>query len=160
MEQQWKQGFKMVKPVLETQPKKARKKRNPQNKKLGNIPPLVKVGKPTKTKRKALREEQKQIIKAYSSSDDSKEEVTKDQLDLPSAFKKYTIQDRTILLEKPKRQKPLEVGESYEGPEGAKQVDLAQEGEEPKKVWIATNFTLDKEALLILTLKEYRDVFA
>ena len=63
-------------------------------------------------------------------------------------------------MQKPKRQKPLEEGESYEGPKDAKQVDLAQEGEEPKKVWIATDLTPDKETLLISTLKEYRDVFA
>ena len=93
-------------------------------------------------------------------SDGSKEEVTKDQLDLPSAFKKYTIQDRTVLLQKPKRQKHTEEGEPYEGLEDAKQVDLALEGEEPKKVWIATNLTPGKEALLLSTLKEYRDVFA
>ena len=63
-------------------------------------------------------------------------------------------------MQKPKWQKPIEVGESYEGPEDAKQVDLDQEGEEPKKVWIAFDLTLDKEALLISTLKKYRDVFA
>ena len=79
---------------------------------------------------------------------------------MPSAFKRYTIQDRTIVVQKPKRQKPIEKGESYKGPKDAKQVDLALEGEEPKRVWIATDFTLDKETLLISTLKEYRDVFA
>ena len=68
----------MVKPVLETQPKKARKNRNPRIKKLGNIPTLVEAAKPTKMERKALREEQKQINKAYSLSDGSKEEVTED----------------------------------------------------------------------------------
>ena len=59
-----------------------------------------------------------------------------------------------------KGKSPLEEGESYEGPEDAKQVDLAWEGEESKKVWIATNLTLGKEALLISTLKEYQYVFA
>ena len=88
----------MIKPVLETQRRKSRKKRNPWIKKLGNIRALVEVAKPTKTERKALKEEQKCIVKAYSLSDDSKEEVAKEQLDLANAFKKYTIQDRTILL--------------------------------------------------------------
>ena len=88
----------MVKPILDTQPKNARKKRNPQIKKLGNIYALVEVSKPKKNERKALREEQKQIVKAYSLSDDSEEEIMEDQLNLPSAFKRYTIQDRTILL--------------------------------------------------------------
>ena len=79
---------------------------------------------------------------------------------MPNAFKRYTIQDRTILLQKPKRQKPIENKESYEGLEDAKQVDLALEGEEPRKVWIATDLSPEEEALFISTLREYRDVFA
>ena len=63
-------------------------------------------------------------------------------------------------MQKPKRKKPTEKGESYEGPKDAKQVDLALEGEEPNKVWIAIDLTPDEETLLISTLKEYRDVFA
>ena len=57
-------------------------------------------------------------------SDDSEEEAIEDQLNLPNAFKRYTIQDRTILLHKPKRKKPTKKGESYEGLEDAKKVDL------------------------------------
>ena len=79
---------------------------------------------------------------------------------MPSAFKRFTIQDKTILLQKPKRQKPVEAEESYEGPENAKQADLALEGEEPRRVWIATDLSPEEEALLISTLREYRDVFA
>ena len=95
----------MAKPILDPQPQKARKKRKVRIKKPGNKPLLVKAGKPaTKAERKAHREEQKRIVKAYSSSDDSdKEEVAEDQIDVPSAFKRYAIQDRTILLQKPKR---------------------------------------------------------
>ena len=74
---------------------------------------------------------------------------------MPSAFKRYTIQDRTILL-----QKPTEKGKSYKGLEDVNQVDLAQEGEEPKRVWITIDLTPEEETLLISTLKEYRDVFA
>ena len=68
---------------------------------------LVEVGKPaTNTERKAHWEEQKRVVKAHSSSNDSdKEEITKDQVDVPSAFKRYTIYFRTILLQKPKQQK-------------------------------------------------------
>ena len=54
MEQQWKQGFQMVKLVPDTQPKKARKKRNPRVKRLGNTPVVVEIGKSTKTETKAL----------------------------------------------------------------------------------------------------------
>ena len=71
--------------------KKARKKRNPHIKRLGNILAQVEVGKPTRIERKALREEQKQIVRDFSLSDDFEEEVTEDQLELPNAFKRYTI---------------------------------------------------------------------
>ena len=91
MEQKWKQGFKQVKPKPDAQPKKAKKKRSPRLKKLGNTPVAVEVGEPTKIKIKALKEEQRRLVKAYSSSNDSEEEVTEDQLNLPSAFKRYTI---------------------------------------------------------------------
>ena len=127
IEQQWKQGLQMVKPVLDPQPQKSQKKRKVRINKPGNNPSLVKVGRPaTKAERKAKWEEQKRIARAHSSSDDSdEEEVVEDHIDMPSAFKRFTIQDRTILLQKPKRQKPIENEESYEGPEDAKQVDLA-----------------------------------
>ena len=93
MEQQWKQGFQMVKPILDPQPKKARKKRKIYIKKPSNDPSLVKVDKlATKVERKDHWDEQKRVVKAHSSSDDfDKEEITEDQLDLPSAFKRYTI---------------------------------------------------------------------
>ena len=63
-------------------------------------------------------------------------------------------------MEKPQRTKPSQLGESYDGPEDAKQVDLAEPGEEPKPVYIATDLTPEEEELLIDTLKEYKDVFA
>ena len=62
----------------DTQPKKDRKKRSPGIKRLGNTSTVVEVGKPTKTKTKALREEQRWIVRVYSLSDDSKEEVAED----------------------------------------------------------------------------------
>ena len=70
----------MVKPILDSQPQKTKKKRKVCIKKLGNNPLLVEVGKPaTKTERKAHREEQKRVAKAHSLSDDSdKEEITED----------------------------------------------------------------------------------
>ena len=61
---------------------------------------------------------------------------------------------------KPKREKPTTTGQSYEGTEDAKQVDLAANSEEPRLVWIATDLSPTDEALLISTLKEYKDVFA
>ena len=50
---------------------------------------------------------------------------------LPPELKKYTIQDRKVIVQQPIRtaQKP---GESYDGLENAKKIDLALEGEEPR----------------------------
>lgn len=58
------------------------------------------------------------------------------------------------------RQKPEEPGFSYDGPEDAKQLDIAEPRTEPRKVWIATDLKPDEEELLISTLKEYKDIFA
>ncbi|MCO5581469.1 hypothetical protein L7F22_035354 [Adiantum nelumboides] len=80
--------------------------------------------------------------------------------EVPDNFKRYTIQDRKIVLGTPKRTPLGKSGESYDGPEQAKQVDIAEQGEEPKLVWIATDLTIEEETLLISTLKEYKDVFA
>ena len=68
-------------------------------KKLGNIPSLQEIAKPTKVERKAHVEEQKRVLKAYSSSKDSEEEIDEEQLNIPNAFKWYTIQDRKFSLE-------------------------------------------------------------
>ena len=78
MEQQWKQGFQQIKPRPNTRPRKARNKRSARLKKLGNTLAVVEVGKPTKIEIKALKEEQIRLVKAYSLSDDSEEEVTED----------------------------------------------------------------------------------
>ena len=40
---------------------------------------------------KAFMEEQKQVTRAYSSSDDWKEEIDEEQQNIPNTFKKYTI---------------------------------------------------------------------
>ena len=50
---------------------------------------------------------------------------------MPDGLKKYTIADRKVILQKPMHQKPETLGVSYDGPEDAKQVDLANLGEEP-----------------------------
>ncbi|MCO5563145.1 hypothetical protein L7F22_016782 [Adiantum nelumboides] len=53
-----------------------------------------------------------------------------------------------------------EPGTSYDGPEKAKKIDLAEPGEEPKPAYIAIDLTEKEEQLLIPTLKQYKDVFA
>ena len=114
----------------------------------------------TKVERKALLEECKCMLKtAWSTtSDDSSE--NEESIDMPDGLKKYTIADRKVILQKSIYQKLETPGVSYDGLEDAKQVDLANLGEEPKLVWIATDLAHEEEQLLIHTLKEYCDVFA
>ena len=79
---------------------------------------------------------------------------------VPSNFKTYTVQDRKIVTQSPQRDRPTNPGESYDGPKEVKQVDLAQPGQDPKPVYIATNLQPQEEELLIETLEQYRDIFA
>ena len=69
---------------------------------------------------------------------------------MPSHFKKYTIQNRKIVVTQPMRE-PREHG-SYDGPENAKKIDLALEGEDPKPVYIATDLSNDEEERLLKLL--------
>ena len=93
---------------------------------------------------------------SVSESDSVEEE---EGIMVPSNFKTYTVQDRKIVTQSPKQDKPTNPGESYDGPKEVKQVDLAQPREEPKPVYIATNLQPQEEQLLNETLKQYRDVF-
>ena len=87
------------------------------------------------------------------------EESEHEHMSVPSHFKKYTIEERKIVTQQPIRS-AQNLGESYDGPENAKKINLANEGEEPKPAYIATDLDPEEEALLIETLKEYKDVFA
>lgn len=78
---------------------------------------------------------------------------------MPSHFKRYTIQDRKIVVQQPKRTSQT-LGESHDGPENAKQVNLAIEGEEPRPTYIANDLDEEEEKILMATLEEYKDVFA
>ena len=114
----------------------------------------------TKLERKLKFKEYTQMMKeAWSSlsGDDTEEELG---VTVPDGLKKYTIEDRKIILQKPMRQKPDTPGISYDGPKDAKQINLAEGGEEQKLVCIATDLAPDEEQLLIQTLKDHRDVFA
>ena len=68
---------------------------------------------------------------------------------VPSNFKTYTVQDRKILTQSPRRDKPTNLGESYDGLEEVKQIDLAKPREEPKPVYIAANLQPQEEELLV-----------
>ncbi|MCO5551659.1 hypothetical protein L7F22_005163 [Adiantum nelumboides] len=87
------------------------------------------------------------------------EDTNLDKMDVSSHYKKYTIQDRKIIVQQPMKELK-EPGTSYDGPEKAKKIDLAEPSEDPKPAYIATDLTEEKEKLLIATLKQYKDVFA
>ena len=77
---------------------------------------------------------------------------------MPSHYKKYTVEEWKIVLQKPNREKVV-VGVSYNGQEEAKKVDLAQLEEEPKLVYVLANLSEEEEKELIKLLKEFKDVF-
>ena len=95
-----------------------------------------------------------------SGSEDYTDEE-EDDASVPSNFKRFTVQDRYVVLQRPNRQKPEMPGVSYDGLEDAKKIDLAKPREEPRPTWIATtNLSQEEEELLISMLKKYKDVFA
>ena len=115
----------------------------------------------TKLERKSYYDKCKRTLrKTWDSVSELESDEEKDQINVPDNFKTYTVQNRTIALQKPKRDKPTKVGESYDGLEYAKQMDLANPGEDPKPVFIATDLSLEEEELLLQTLWKYRDVIA
>ena len=160
-EVKWRYDFQLVQEVMEktgANPKK--KQRDQANWKLRHSKDILVVSGMTKVEQKALLEERKHMLKtAWSTTSDDSSEI-EESIDMLDGLKKYTIADRKVILQKPMRQKPETPGVSYDGPEDAKQVDLANLGEEPKLVWIATDLAHEEEELLIHTLKEYCDVFA
>ena len=113
----------------------------------------------SKVERKAHIQERKRLLKAaWSSLSESSEQ--EDAMEVPKNFCPYTIQDRSIVLQSPKREKPETFGVSYDGLDDGKKVDLANLGETPRPVWITTGLLVEEEELLVSTLKEYCDVFS
>ena len=72
------------------------------------------------------------------------EDTNSKVLNAPSHFKCYTIKERKIILQHPRRE-PQNHGESYDGPKNSKQVNLAGENEEPKHVWVASKLEEKEE---------------
>ena len=61
-------------------------------------------------------------------TDDEEEKLTT-PISVPSHYKKYNVEERKIVVQKPDREKVV-AGVSYDGQEEAKKIDLAQPGEE------------------------------
>ena len=112
----------------------------------------------SKLERKVKYNEAKQTLKQIWAA--ATETSSGDEgVEVPSHYKKYTIQDRHILLQTPERQR-TQPGTSYDGPENTKRIDLARPREEAKPVYIASDLTPEEEQELIALLMEYREVFA
>ncbi|MCO5586696.1 hypothetical protein L7F22_040638 [Adiantum nelumboides] len=113
----------------------------------------------TKNERKSEYNKLKKTFKDVCTTEmEMDEDANSDKMDVPFHYKKYTIQDRKIIVQQPMRELK-EPGTSYDGPEKAKKIDLVEPEEEPKHAYIATDLTEEEEQLLIATLKQYRDVF-
>lgn len=80
----------------------------------------------TKVKRKELLQDCKRSLKeTWSIESDNSDEKTIYELDIPSTFRKYTIEAKMIKLKKLVHHKPKASKFSYKGFEDTKQVDLA-----------------------------------
>ena len=112
----------------------------------------------TRLERKQKYKELKRTLQKEWSAEMESDDSDQDALSAPLHFKCYTIQDQKIVLQQPKRD-PQKPGESYDGLENSKKIDLAEEGEETRPIWIASELE-PEEHKLVETLREYRDVFA
>ncbi|MCO5606548.1 hypothetical protein L7F22_060736 [Adiantum nelumboides] len=110
-------------------------------------------------RRKKYRELKKTLKEVYTMEMETTEEENKDIMSVPSHYKKYTLHDRKIIVEQP-IQELRKQGESYEGPENVKKIDLAEPREEPKLDYIANDLSEEEEEFFLNLLNEYRDVFA
>ena len=113
----------------------------------------------TKTERKAKYNNLKRTMKEVWTIEMESEEDKGKTHSLSSHFKRYTVQDRKIVVQQPvwNSQNPRE---SYDRLKNAKKINLTEDGEEPILTYIAADLEPKEEELLIETLKEYKDVFA
>ncbi|MCO5585802.1 hypothetical protein L7F22_039737 [Adiantum nelumboides] len=105
----------------------------------------------TKLERKQKHQELKQTLKKeWTTKMESENEIgtEADKISVPSHYKKYTIKDRRVVIEKPLQER-TEPGQSYDGLEDAKKIDLAEPGEEPKSAYIATDLSPEEEETLV-----------
>ena len=97
-----------------------------------------------KLERKQKYQELKCTLKEVWTIELESDDETNDGISVPSHYRKYTLQDRWLVVQQPVRVKPNEGG-SYDGPENAKQINLAKEGEEPKPAYIAADLEPKEE---------------
>ena len=70
--------------------------------------------------------------------DEEDEDKLTTPINVPSHYKKYEVDKRKIVVQKPNREKVV-AGVSYDGQKEAKKIDLAQPREEAKLAYISTD---------------------
>ena len=103
------------KPTPKTETKTKRHKTKQENKSVKSQEEKPKL---TKTERRARYNELKRELKQVWSTEMESEGENQDNMSVPSHFKRYTIQDRKVIVQQPKRTLE-EPGKSYDGPENA-----------------------------------------
>ena len=76
--------------------------------------------------------------------DEEDEDKLTTPISVPSHYKKYEVEERKILVQKPDKEK-IVAGVSYNGQEEANKIDLAQPGEEAKPAYISADLTAEEE---------------
>ena len=85
----------------------------------------------TKLERKQKHNELKRTLNKKWSMEMETKNIDSEVLNAPSHFKRYTVEERKVILQNPKRE-PQKPGKSYNGLENSKLINLAGENEEPK----------------------------
>ena len=98
-EVRWRYGLQLVQNIMETEPNPKKKNRNRAKRKSNKSKTDSTSNSMTKVERKALLDERKRMLKtAWSSASDESDEET--NTDMPNGLKKFTIEDRKIILQK------------------------------------------------------------
>ena len=90
--------------------------------------------------------------------DEDKEKLTT-PISVTSHYKKYNVEERKIVVQKPNRENFV-ASVLYDGQEEAMKINLAQPRGKVKPMNIVVDLSSTKEEELIELLKEYKDVFA
>ena len=80
-------------------------------------------------------------------------------LSVPKHYKKYTVEERKIIWQKPNCQQII-TSISYEGPKDAKKIDLVTPSEDAKHIYIDTYLEPIEEQSLIEISRAFKDVFS
>ena len=79
---------------------------------------------------------------------------------VPIHNKKYAVEERKIVWQKPNHEQPITTGISYNGLADAKKIDLASPREDAKLVYTAKDLEPNEEQELLKILQEYKYMFA